>query len=682
MNRRNIAVYGVFALIVIFVLGGLVAIIGMGQFRTDLNIARMPEYFWFYRDNPFVMGWLLKGVGGVAAIGALGGAFIYINKRQTLHGAARWANRIEAKSAGLLDGEGLLLGTRRKGLFGTEFVQFSGTEHVLLEAPTRAGKGVGVVIPNLLAWSDSVVVLDVKQENWEKSAGWRKSLGHQVLMFDPLDPQGRTARYNPFAHIRRTDPVEVIDELQKIAAMLWPPPANGESFWMDSARTAFIGVAAYIAATPALPFTMGEVYRNFSAGDAKERFPKIIKDRQAAGDPLAEACISALNDWISSSANTFTGIRQSVSAKINLWINPYVDAATSESDFDLREFRSRPISLYLGVSPDNIERVSDIYNLLFQQLIDLNVRELPDEKTGRHPLKLLLLLDEFARLGRASVIASGFSYVAGYGIRLLPVIQARAQLRDVYGPDVTSEIVQNCGVELVFTPKHVDVAKELSERLGNYTYEAKSRSKRVWDAFEGSVSTSDQRRPLMLPQELLLLSQDDVIVLRAGIPPLKGGKIRYYKDKWMTKASSVAPPPIIPRPLDPSIARRSLAFIESIESPEMTDAEAESGVDFARLVGFPFDELPADGDPHKAAAFFAALGLSHDFTGMDFDELAARDGSPSETAGNVAASAHSANVNVDGAEAAASPESASTAHEGDNRGHDSEALAFLKGAKG
>lgn len=680
MNRRNIAVYGVFALIVIFVLGGLVAIIGMGQFRTDLNIARMPEYFWFYRDNPFVMGWLLKGVGGIAAIGALGGAFIYINKRQTLHGAARWAKREEAKSAGLLDGEGLLLGTRRKGLFGTEFVQFSGTEHVLLEAPTRAGKGVGVVIPNLLAWSDSVVVLDVKQENWEKSAGWRKSLGHQVLMFDPLDPQGRTARYNPFAHIKRTDPVEVIDELQKIAAMLWPPPANGESFWMDSARTAFIGVAAYIAATPALPFTMGEVYRNFSAGDAKERFPKIIKDRQAAGDPLSEACISALNDWISSSANTFTGIRQSVSAKINLWINPYVDAATSESDFDLREFRSRPISLYLGVSPDNIERVSDIYNLLFQQLIDLNVRELPDEKTGKHPLKLLLLLDEFARLGRASVIASGFSYVAGYGIRLLPVIQARAQLRDVYGPDVTSEIVQNCGVELVFTPKHVDVAKELSERLGNYTYEAKSRSKRVWDAFEGSVSTSDQRRPLMLPQELLLLSQDDVIVLRAGIPPLKGGKIRFYKDKWMAKASSVAPPPIIPRPLDPSVARRSLALIESIESPEMSDVEAECGVEFARLVGFPFDELPADGDPHKAAAFFAALGLSADFTGMDFDELAARQGSPSETAGNAAASAHS--VNVDGAEAAASPENASAAHEGDNSGDDSEALAFLKGAKG
>jgi len=614
MDRRSLAIYSVFAVIVIFVLGGLVAIIGMGQFRSDLNLLRLPEYFWFYRHNGYVMGWLLKGILGVSAAGGLIAAFIFVNRKDTLHGAARWATKPEARRASLMAREGLLLGK-----MGGDFIQFGGTEHVLLEAPTRAGKGVGVVIPNLLTWPDSIVVLDVKQENWEKSAGWRKSLGHQVLLFDPLDPNGRTARFNPFSHINRTDPVEVIDELQKIAAMLWPPPANGESFWMDSARTAFLGVASYIAATEELPFTMGEVYRNFSAGDAKERFPRIIRDRAAAGNPLSEACVSALNDWISSSANTFTGIRQSVSAKINLWINPYVDAATSESDFDLREFRTKPISLYLGVSPDNMERVSDIYNLLFQQLIDLNVRELPDAKASKHPLKLLLLLDEFARLGRASVIASGFSYVAGYGIRLLPVIQARGQLRDVYGPDVTSEIVQNCGVELVFTPKDNNVAKEISERLGNYTYAARSKSHRVWEAFEGSVSTSDQRRPLMLPQELLLMSQDDVIVLRAGIPPLKGKKLRYYMDKWMVAASSIAPPPVAERPLDPSIARRSLAIIAATEAPEMSDEDALNGIDFARLVGFPLDGLPDDADPHKATAFFESLGLSADFTGMDFD---------------------------------------------------------------
>src|SRR3546814_4981081 len=92
---------------------------------------------------------------------------------------------------------------------------FGGNEHVLLEAQTRAGKGVGVVIPNLLTWPDSVVVLDVKRENWSTSAGYRQRAGQSVYLFDPLDPEGRTARYNPLAHIRRADDTEVVNELQK-----------------------------------------------------------------------------------------------------------------------------------------------------------------------------------------------------------------------------------------------------------------------------------------------------------------------------------------------------------------------------------------------------------------------------------------------------------------------------------
>lgn len=669
MDRRALAVYGLVASLAAVFVGGLVAVIIMGQFRSDLNPLKLPEYFWFYRHNPYVMKMLVLSIGGAAAVIGLGAAFAYFGRKDTLHGAARWAKLSEAAKAGLLSNEGLLLGKS-----GGRFIQFEGSEHVLLEAPTRSGKGVGVVIPNLLTWADSVVVLDVKQENWEKSAGWRKSLGHQVLLFDPLDPEGKTARYNPLGHINRDDPVEVIDELQKIAAMMWPAPSNGESFWMDSARTAFIGVVAYIAATPELPFTMGEAHRNFSAGDAKSFFPRIIDEREKAGTPLSGPCVSALNDWISSSSNTFTGIRQSVSAKLNLWLNPFVDAATSESDFDLREFRSRPISLYLGVSPDNIERVSDIYNLLFQQLIDLNVRELPNPEIGKHPLKLLLLLDEFARLGRASVIASGFSFVAGYGIRLVPVIQARGQLRDVYGPDVTSEIVQNCGVELVFTPKANDVAKEISERLGNYTYSAKSRSKQTWDAFEGSVSVSDQRRPLMLPQELLLMSQEDVIVLRAGIPPLKGKKIRYYKGDWMIKASSVPPPPVVARPLDPSVARRSLAILtggsegtDAYTVADMTDGEALDGIDVARLAGFPVDLLPDDGQPASAAEFFRALGLTYDFSEIDFDAVAV-----------IASTAHD---DAEGQDSA--PTASGDWSEGEvDRNDEGDALAFLKGANG
>ena len=160
---------------------------------------------------------------------------------------------------------------------------------------------------------------------------------------------------------------------------------------------------------------MGEIYRNFAAGDAKKRFPRIIRQRAAAGRPLSGPCISALKDWYTSSDNTFTGIRQSVTARINLWVNPMIDAATAHSDFELADFRGKRISLYLGVTPDDLERIAPIYNLLFQQLIDLNVRELPSD--GHNNVQLLLLLDEFARLGRAasSPRASAMSRATEFG---------------------------------------------------------------------------------------------------------------------------------------------------------------------------------------------------------------------------------------------------------------------------
>jgi type IV secretion system protein VirD4 len=561
----------VIAATTIFLAGGMIAIVALGQFKPDINPLKLPEYFWFYRGNSLVMGWLFKGMAGTVAAICLA-ALIVLNQPRKLHGAARWARSPEVKAAGLLDTKGIILGR-----YGSRYLRFGGSEHVLLEAPTRSGKGVGVVIPNLLEWPDSVVVLDVKQENWEKTAAYRQSQGQKVLLFDPLDVEGRTARFNPLTYINRTDEVEVINELQKMAAMLFPPPTTGESFWADSARTAFIGVASYVAATPERPFTFGEIYRQITTGDPQKRFPAIVRKRADSGNPLSGPCVSALTDWTASSDNTFTGIRQSVTAKLNLWLNPYVDAATSESDFDFRDFRNSRISLYLGVSPDNIERVSDLYNLLFQQLIDLNVRELPTQR--RNNVQLLLLLDEFARLGRASVIASGFSYVAGYGIRLVPVIQSRSQLRDVYGRDVTDEIVANCGAEIIFTPKELQVAKEVSERLGYETVKSRSYSQKELErGFNRSVSTSDQRRALMLPQELLLMPARDLIVLRSGIAPVKGRRLRYFKDKQLSARTMHIPPTVKPRPVD----RKALAGLledivnEEIIAAELTDDEALS----------------------------------------------------------------------------------------------------------
>ncbi|MBI0533581.1 type IV secretory system conjugative DNA transfer family protein (plasmid) [Sphingomonas citri] len=525
---------------------------------------RVPAALWALRSYPIVYKPFLVGLAAglvLTVITIISSLF----RRQKLHGDARWARIGEVRKGKLLGTSGIVLGK-----FGGKVMRFGGPEHVLLEAPTRAGKGVGVIIPNLLDWPDSLVVLDIKQENFDNTAGYRlKVLGQRVVLFNPLDPKGNTARYNPLSYINRHDPVEVINELQKIGMMLFPDPVSGDNFWAESARTAFLGVAAYVAATvddgtDVLPFTMGEIYRQFAAGDAAKRFPKIIAKRLQAGRPLSGGCVSALRDFTTASPNTFTSIRQSVTAKINAWLNPYVDAATSESDFDLSEFRDQRISLYLGVSPDDLERVAPIYGLLFQQLIDRNVRELP--KGDRHQVKVLVALDEFASLGKCSVLAQAFSYVAGYGLRLLPAFQSIEQIQGVYGDKVAADIERNCAVRLVLRPAGLSDAKKISDQLGSYTYKAKSRNMGTWGGGGGSTSETDQRRPLLLPQEVEMLPENDLIVFRRGMYATYGKKVRYYAEKKLAVRTRIPAPAMPAIRVDPAVAHNSLRLIQAAEA--------------------------------------------------------------------------------------------------------------------
>ena len=518
----------------------LVALVGLNQIGPRLQITAVPAWLWYYRGDPLLHLWLQRGalVSGVIAFVIL---LVLLKRSRSLHGEARFANEGEVRREQLRAKSGIIVGQK-----GGRYLVFGGTEHVLLEAPTRAGKGVGVVIPNLLSWADSIVVLDVKRENWDITAGFRARHGQKVYLFDPLDPEGRTARYNPLSFIDRLDDIDVVNELQKIGGMLFPAPEKADPFWAEAARAAFVGVGALVAANPALPFTIGEIYRRLTEGDPKVELPKVVEEAQKLGQRLSQACVSALSDFTSASDNTFSGIKQTITSKLSLWLNPYVDAATSETDFDLRQVRRERISIYLGVSPDNIDRIAPVYNLFLQQLIDLNTRELP-ENGGQVPV--LILLDEFARLGKAPVIASAFSYVAGYGLRLLPVIQSRSQPRGIYGADVTDEIIANCGLEIVFTPKELKVANELSERLGFFTMNVKSKSRTIHGMLANrSISESDQRRALMMPQELMQMPKGDLLLLRGGIPPVRARKIEYFRSKRFTSRIS-DPPKVAPRPI-------------------------------------------------------------------------------------------------------------------------------------
>ena len=520
-----------------------VALGGLGRL-ADGYTAEDVWWLWKVRHEAEVQQWLRQGVlaGFGVALAAL--ALILRPTPRPLHGAARWARTHEIARAGLRAQDGVLLGRH-----GGRLLSLAGAEHVLLAAPTRSGKGVGVVIPNLLAWRGSVVVLDIKRENWAATAGFRASHGQQVWLFDPLDPEGRTARFNPLGYINRHDPVEVIDELQKISTMLFPAHESADPFWAEAARTGFIGVGALVAASAERPFHIAEIYRELTRGDPRARLPALVKAKQSAGEPVSQPCESAILDFCSASDNTFASVRQTLTARMGLWLNPRVAAATAASDFDFALLRTAPTSIYLATAPENLPRLAPLYSLLFQQLIDATTRQgLADPDLH---LPVLLLLDEFARLGPAKLLAQAFSYAAGYGLRLLPVLQSHAQLRALYGPDGASEIVSNCGAEVVFAPRTYPEAEALSQRLGYYGAPARSKSRPSGlSSGPRSFSESQQRRALMLPQELLSLPPEELIILRPGVAPIRGRKIIYWKDRIFRER--LRPPPQVPPYATPS----------------------------------------------------------------------------------------------------------------------------------
>lgn len=565
----------------------LVALAGLGQLEADIDLTRAPAWFWYYREDPQVRRWLRIAASGHGLLLLVVGVAVVVNRRRPLHGAARWSTSNEQRAAGLRARQGILLGHAGGGLLIS-----GGPEHVMLYAPTRTGKGVGVVIPNLLAWPGSVVVLDIKRENFAATAGFRAAAGQTALLFDPLARDGRTARFNPLGHVDRDDPVAVLDELQRMAVMLFPGHDHADPFWAEAARVGFIGVGGYVAATSDRPFTLGEIFRQLTAGDARTRLPRIVAARAREGRPLPGPVVSALLDFTSSSENTFASVRQSITTRMGLWLNPRVDTATAASDFDLRDLRKGGLSLYLGATPDNMLRVQPLYSLLFQQLIDLNSRTLPSP--GDRPV--LVLLDEFARLGPAPVLAHAFSFVAGYGLRLLPVIQSPSQLRALYGPDVAEEILTNCGVEVVFAPKELKVAQELSDRLGYFTTPGHSRSRPTGlSPGRRSTSVSDQRRALMLPQELMQLPADTLLVLKAGLPPTRGRKIVYFRDGRFRRRLRPAPiiasapvpaaaPPVLEEdPMDFDTIARAFAA-EGLPPPPAGADERDVGAWLDRVV--------------------------------------------------------------------------------------------------
>ena len=477
------------------------------QYQKSLNIAAMVS---------FSISFLIPAL---IVIGIL-------NPKKSLFGDAKFAvwRDIEKMELNKQD-KGILIGKWRN-----TYLFYRGDAFVLLFAPTRGGKGVGFVIPNLLNWRQSCVVTDFKLENFDITSKFRAFMGQEVFLFAPFNEDGQTHRYNPLGYVREGH--LVVPDILTIAEMLYPTDTNNETtnYFAQLAQNLFLGLALYVKSTPDLPFTIGEIVRQ-SSGKGKtlnEHLTGIITSRS----DLSEHCVTALNAFLAEDEQRGQkNVLSSFKAPLKDWSNPIFDAATAANDFDLRDIRKKKMSIYVGITPDYIPVAGRILNLFFSQLINLNTKELP-EQNPELKYKCLLLMDEFTAMGRSAIIAKSNNYFAGYGLQLATIAQNEAQVSadipEGYGRSTAKTLISNHEVQIIFTPEKED-AENISRFLGDTTVKQKN-EQRTSGKHGRTVTTSDAKRALMLPQELRELPDNEEIIMMRGKKPIRCKKIRYYND--------------------------------------------------------------------------------------------------------------------------------------------------------
>ena len=511
--------------------------------KADPRQARLTSvvrYWQLYADDPPLRRKLVASMGicGIGLVLVMPAALVAAARpRRALHGDARFAGTAEVARVGLIhkagDAPSILVG-RHRG----QYLALPGQLSVMLSAPTRSGKGVGVVIPNLLNWPDSVVVLDVKGENYATTAGYRSERGQAVYAFSPFDETARSHRWNPLSTVR-TSELHRVGDLLAIGQVFFPSDGGGtssEAFFNDQARNLFLGLGLLLLETPDLPRTVGELLRQSSGKgrSLKDHLSGLINQRHDEGKPLSDECTDALQRLLSNSENTLSSVVATFNAPLTIFADAVVDAATSADDFRLEDVRRRRMSVYVCIPPNRLASARPLLALFFSQLVSLNTQELP-ERNPALKVQCLLVNDEFAAMGRVGIITSAAAFLAGYNLRLLTVVQAMSQLDAVYGEKEARTFATNHGLQILYAPREQRDAEEYSAMLGHFTERATSRGRSRSFSGHGhstvSRNDSDQRRALLLPQEFKELGSERLVVIVENCKPILGEKIRYHRDK-------------------------------------------------------------------------------------------------------------------------------------------------------
>ena len=519
--------------------------LGPPWFRIgDYPIYLPPAFFWWwfsydaYAPKIFVKGACIAASGGIAAVIVAVAMSVWrareLRAAET-YGSARWATPREIRAAGLLGDDGVILGR-----LGRDYLRHDGPEHVLCFAPTRSGKGVGLVIPSLLTWPGSAIVHDIKGENWTLTAGFRARIG-RVLLFDPTNPA--SAPYNPLLEVRRGE-WEVRD-VQNVADVLVDPEGSLErrNHWEKTSHALLVGAILHVLyAEPDKTLAGVAAFLSDPRRPIEATLAAMMSTRHLGEAGVHPVVASAARELLNKSENERSGVLSTAMSFLGLYRDPVVAKVTSSSTWRIADLveADRPVTLYLVVPPSDISRTKPLIRLLLNQIGRRLTEELrPSAK--RH--RVLLMLDEFPALGRLDFFESALAFMAGYGLKAFLIAQSLNQIEKAYGAN--NAILDNCHARVSFATNDERTAKRISDALGTAT---EMRAMKNYAGHRLSpwlghlmVSRTETARALLTPGEVMQLPPDDEIVMIAGTHPIRARKVRYYADPRL-KARVQDPP--------------------------------------------------------------------------------------------------------------------------------------------
>ena len=506
---------------------------------SDLPVYRPWALFawWYHFDayapQVFDKAGALAAASGFLGCGAAVGGSLWRARQSgqvTTYGSARWANEREVDAAGLFGECGVFLGRS-----GRDYLRHDGPEHVMAFAPTRSGKGVGLVIPTLLSWTGSAVIHDIKGENWQLTAGWRSRFSH-CLLFNPTD--ARSARYNPLLEVRRG--VDEVRDVQNIADILVDPEGALErrNHWEKTSHSLLVGAILHILyaeeekTLARVASFLSDPQRSFAATLRVMMTTNHLGSDEAPG--VHPVIASAARELLNKSENERSGVLSTAMSFLGLYRDPTVASVTSACDWRIADLveRGRPVSLYLVVPPSDISRTKPLIRLVLNQIGRRLTERLQEEDGRGREGRLLLMLDEFPALGRLDFFETALAFLAGYGVRAFLIAQSLNQIVKAYGEN--NAILDNCHVRIAFATNDERTAKRISDALGTATEQRAMRNYAghrlaPWLAHV-MVSRQETSRPLLTPGEVMQLPPSDELVLVSGLPPIRAKKLRYFED--------------------------------------------------------------------------------------------------------------------------------------------------------